>query len=139
MNLVGIAKEGISKVRTYWKVPPLNNYMNFKEIVSLAGGGIGVKFIITCISAVLLSATNVFVGNTIGIEPMNMYFIYILAVIISFPLTMFRAYIIDNARNRKGKYRPYILTMGLPLQCRHSLRGCSCYPLYSRERHGYKT
>lgn len=114
MNLVATAKEGISKVKTYWKTPPLGKYMNFKEIASLAGGGIGVKFIITCISAVLLSATNVFVGNTIGIEPMNMYFIYILAVIISFPLTMLRAYIIDNARNRKGKYRPYILTMGLP-------------------------
>lgn len=114
MNLVGMVKDGFSKVKTYWKTPPLGNYMNFKEIVSLAGGGIGVKFIITCISGVLLSATNVFVGNTIGIEPMNMYFIYILAVVISFPLTMFRAYIIDNARNRKGKYRPYILTMGLP-------------------------
>lgn len=114
MNLVGIAREGIYKVKTYWKTPPLGKYMNFKEIASLSGGGIGVKFIITCVSAVLLSATNVFVGNTIGIEPMNMYFIYILAVIISFPLTMFRAYIIDNARNRKGKYRPYILTMGLP-------------------------
>ncbi len=114
MNLVAQVKGGISKVKTYWKTPPLGKYMNFKEIASLSGGGIGVKFIITCISAVLLSATNVFVGNTIGIEPMNMYFIYILAVIISFPLTMFRAYIIDNARNRKGKYRPYILTMGLP-------------------------
>lgn len=114
MNLVATAKEGISKVKTYWKTPPLGKYMNFKEIVSLAGGGIGIKFIITCVSAVLLSATNVFVGNTIGIEPMNMYYIYIVAVIISFPLTMFRAYIIDNARNRKGKYRPYILTMGLP-------------------------
>lgn len=114
MNLTATVKNGISKVKTYWKTPPLGNYMTFKEIASLAGGGIGVKFIITCISGVLLSSTNVFVGNTIGIEPMNMYFIYILAVIISFPLTMFRAYIIDNARNRKGKYRPYILTMGLP-------------------------
>ena len=114
MNLVSTAKEGIAKVKTYWKIPPLGNYMNFKEIVSLAGGGIGVKFIITCVAAVLLSATNVFVGNTIGIEPMNMYFIYIIAVIISFPLTILRAYIVDNARNRKGKYRPYILTMGLP-------------------------
>lgn len=114
MNLTGMVKDGVSKIKTYWKTPPLGNYMNFKEIVSLAGGGIGVKFIITGVSAVMLSATNVFVGNTIGIEPMNMYFIYILAVIISFPLTMLRAYIIDNARNRKGKYRPYILTMGLP-------------------------
>ena len=114
MSPIGMVKEGFSKVKTYWKTPPLGNYMNFKEIASLAGGGIGVKFIITCVSAVLLSATNVFVGNTIGIEPMNMYYIYIIAVIISFPLTMLRAYIIDNARNRKGKYRPYILTMGLP-------------------------
>lgn len=114
MSPIAIAKDGISKVKTYWKTPPLGKYMNFKEIVSLAGGGIGIKFIITCVSAVLLSATNVFVGNTIGIEPMNMYFIYIIAVIISFPLTMFRAYIIDNARNRKGKYRPYLLSMGLP-------------------------
>ncbi len=114
MSPIATVKDGISKVRTYWKTPPLGNYMNFKEIVSLAGGGIGVKFIITCISSVLLSATNVFVGNTIGIEPMNMYYIYIIAVVISFPLTMLRAYIIDNARNRKGKYRPYILTMGLP-------------------------
>ena len=114
MSPIGMVKDGISKVKTYWKTPPLGNYMNFKEIVSLAGGGIGVKFIITCVASVLLSATNVFVGNTIGIEPMNMYYIYIVAVIISFPLTMLRAYIIDNARNRKGKYRPYILTMGLP-------------------------
>ena len=114
MNLAATAKSAVSKVKTYWKTPPLGKYMNFKEIAALSGGGIGVKFIITCVAAVLLSATNVFVGNTIGIEPMNMYFIYIIAVIISFPLTMFRAYIIDNARNRKGKYRPYILTMGLP-------------------------
>lgn len=114
MNLASTVKDGFSKVKTYWKTPPLGKYMNFKEIAALSGGGIGVKFIITCVAAVLLSATNVFVGNTIGIEPMNMYFIYIIAVILSFPLTMFRAYIIDNARNRKGKYRPYILTMGLP-------------------------
>ena len=114
MNLAATVKDGFSKVKTYWKTPPLGKYMTFKEIAALSGGGIGVKFIITCVASVLLSATNVFVGNTIGIEPMNMYFIYIIAVILSFPLTMFRAYIIDNARNRKGKYRPYILTMGLP-------------------------
>lgn len=114
MTLVAKVRNGFSKVRTYWKTPPFGKYMNFKEIAALAGGGIGVKFIITCVSGVLLSATNVFVGNTIGIEPMNMYFIYIIAVVLSFPLTMFRAYIIDNARNRKGKYRPYIVTMGLP-------------------------
>lgn len=114
MDLVSQIKNGISKVKTYWKTPPLGNYMNFKEIIALAGGGIGVKFIITCVSAVMISATNVFVGNTIGIEPMNMYYIYLISVLVSFPLTMLRANIVDNTRNRKGKYRPYIVSMGLP-------------------------
>lgn len=114
MALVNKVKEGFSYIKTYWKTPPLGNYMPIKEIASLAGGGIGIRFITQCISSVLLSATNVFVGNTIGIEPMNLYYIYLIAVVISFPLTMVRAYIVDNTRNRKGKYRPYLISMGIP-------------------------
>ncbi len=114
MTLVNKVKEGFSYVKTYWKTPPLGNYMPLKEIASLAGGGMGIRFITQCVSSVLLSATNVFVGNTIGIEPMNLYYIYLIAVVISFPLTMLRAYIVDNTRNKKGKYRPYLISMGIP-------------------------
>ncbi|MBR3836243.1 MAG: MFS transporter [Clostridia bacterium] len=114
MALVDKVKDGFSYVKTYWKTPPLGNYMSVKEIASLAGGGMGIRFITQCVSSVLLSATNVFVGNTIGIEPMKLYYIYLIAVIISFPLTMVRAYIVDNTRNKKGKYRPYLISMGIP-------------------------
>ncbi len=114
MNLVNKVKDGFSYVKTYWKTPPLGNYMPIKEIAALAGGGMGIRFITQCVSSVLLSATNVFVGNTIGIEPMNLYYIYLIAVVISFPLTMLRAYIVDNTRNKKGKYRPYLISMGIP-------------------------
>lgn len=114
MTLVNKVKDGFSYVKTYWKTPPLGNYMSVKEIASLAGGGMGIRFITQCVSSVLLSATNVFVGNTIGIEPMKLYYIYLIAVIISFPLTMVRAYIVDNTRNKKGKYRPYLISMGIP-------------------------
>lgn len=114
MALVNKVKDGISYVKTYWKAPPQGNYMSVKEIASLAGGSMGIKFITQCVASVLLSATNVFVGNTIGIEPMNLYYIYLIAVVVSFPLTMFRAYIIDNTRNKKGKYRPYLISMGIP-------------------------
>ncbi len=55
--------------------------MSVKEIASLAGGGMGIRFITQCVSSVLLSATNVFVGNAIGIEPMKLYYIYLIAVI----------------------------------------------------------
>ena len=114
MPLVNKVKDVFSYVKTYWKTPPLGNYMPIKEIASLAGGGMGIRFITQCVSSVLLSATNVFVGNTIGIEPMKLYYIYLIAVIISFPLTMVRAYIVDNTRNKKGKYRPYLISMGIP-------------------------
>lgn len=114
MKLGNKVKDGFSYVKTYWKTPPLGNYMPIKEIAALAGGGMGIRFITQCVSSVLLSATNVFVGNTIGIEPMNLYYIYLIAVVISFPLTMVRAYIVDNTRNKKGKYRPYLISMGIP-------------------------
>lgn len=114
MKLGNKVKDGFSYVKTYWKTPPLGNYMPIKEIAALAGGGMGIRFITQCVSSVLLSATNVFVGNTIGIEPMNLYYIYLIAVVISFPLTMLRAYIVDNTRNKKGKYRPYLISMGIP-------------------------
>ena len=114
MKLGNKVKDGFSYVKTYWKTPPLGNYMPIKEIAALAGGGMGIRFITQCVSSVLLSATNVFVGNTIGIEPMNLYYIYLIAVVVSFPLTMVRAYIVDNTRNKKGKYRPYLISMGIP-------------------------
>ncbi len=114
MSLINKAKEGLTKVRTYWRTPPLGNYMNYKEIASLAGGGLGVKFVITFVQAAIISANNAFVGNTIGVKPMQMYGIYVACVLAGFPLTMLRAKIIDNSRSRKGKYRPYIISMGLP-------------------------
>ena len=114
MSLIDKGKEAIGKVRTYWRTPPLGNYMNYKEIVSLATGGFGVKAIVTFVQAAIISANNAFVGNTIGIKPMQMYAIYVASILVGFPLTMLRAKIIDNSRGRQGKYRPYIISMGLP-------------------------
>lgn len=114
MNLREKLSDGLSKVKTYWKVPPLGNYMNYREILSLAGGGIGFKAIITCVEGMILSVGNNLIGNVIGIKPSALYVIYILGVLASFPLTALRANIIDNTRNKKGKYRPYLMSMGIP-------------------------
>jgi hypothetical protein len=69
---VTAVKDTVGKVRTYWRTPPLGNYMNYKEIASLAGGGLGVKCVITFVQAAIISANNAFVGNTIGVKPMQM-------------------------------------------------------------------
>ncbi len=113
-KLIGIAKEGIGKVRTYWKTPPLGNYMTFKEIAAYSGGGIGAYMIITLGTACLLAANNTLLTGTLGISFTDTYIMYVIAVIANIPLTGIRANIIDNTRNKAGKYRPYIVTMAVP-------------------------
>lgn len=88
--------------------------MPYKEIASLSVGGIGVKLVNYCISNMVLSVGNSLIGNTIGIDPTPMYVIYLLGILSGFPLTALRAKMIDNTRSMKGKYRPYILSMGIP-------------------------
>lgn len=114
MEIVNKAKEVITNVKYFWKTPPKGRYMPYKEIVSLAGGGIGIKFIITAVQAMSISIGNFLIGNVIGIAPGPMYAIYVLSIIASFPLTGLRANIIDNTQSKKGKYRPYIISMGIP-------------------------
>ena len=88
--------------------------MPFKEITAYSVGGIGMYFLIYCIQQLTLSTTNLIIGNAIGIEPNFMYLLYAVSIIISFPATAIRANIIDNARSKQGKYRPYMLYMAFP-------------------------
>lgn len=110
MNL----KNLLTMLRTNWKTPAEGRYMTFKEIISLSGGGIGVKFVVYCISQMIITTGNALLANTIGIEPEPLYIIYIISLITGIPLTALRANLIDNTRSMKGKYRPYIISMGIP-------------------------
>lgn len=114
MSLTQTVKNGVDKVRTYWKTPPKGRFMNFKEIASYSGGGIGAYMLITMANACLLSTNNVLLSGVLGVEPMDMYAMYVIAVLANVFLTGIRANIIDNTRNKAGKYRPYIVTMAIP-------------------------
>ena len=69
---------------------------------------------IYCVQQLTLSTTNVIIGNAIGISPTKMYVIYAISIAVSFPATAIMANIIDNARSKQGKYRPYMLSLALP-------------------------
>ncbi len=107
---IGLLKD----VKTYWKKPPEGKYMSFREILAYSVGGFGAYSVFTMAQALLLSTTNVIIGNTIGIQPMHMYVMYLISVITNIPLTMVRANMVDNVRYKEGKYRPYLLRMGVP-------------------------
>lgn len=104
----------VESVRYYWNDPPNGKYMSFKEIAAYAGGGIGAYFIIQLGSNLIVSTTNMIVGGAIGVSPTDMYIIYLIATFLNIPLSAVRANMIDNTRSKAGKYRPYLLSMGIP-------------------------
>ncbi len=114
MSIKQKALDGISSIKTYWNTPKLGRYMPYKEIAAYSGGGIGAYMIITMGTACLLAANNTLLSSVLGIAPMDMYIMYVIAVVANIPLTAVRANIIDNTRNKAGKYRPYIVSMAIP-------------------------
>ncbi|MBQ7652807.1 MAG: MFS transporter [Clostridia bacterium] len=114
---MNVFKKGVSKlkdIKTFWNEPKKGNYMPYKEIFAYSVGGFGAYSIFMVAQTLLLSTTNVIIGNTIGIQPMHIYVMYLLSVVLNIPLTMLRANMVDNVRYRGGKYRPYLLRMGVP-------------------------
>lgn len=111
MNKVGAF---LSDLRMYWKIPMPGRYMTFKEIAAYAGGGIGAYFLIYMGKQLVVTTSNMIVGGAIGVSPTHMYILYIIATLANVPLTAIRANMIDNTRNKAGKYRPYLLSMGIP-------------------------
>lgn len=114
MNLKQKAADGISMVKKHWKNPMQGRQMPFREIAAYSGGGIGAYMIITMGTACLLAANNTLLSSVLGIDPTDMYVMYVIAVMANVLLTGIRANIIDNTRNKAGKYRPYIVRMAIP-------------------------
>ena len=104
----------IDNVRFYWKEPAQGKYMPIKEVAAYAFGGIGAYFIIQLGSTLIVSTTNIIVSTAIGVGPTHSYIIYLIATILNIPLTAVRANMVDNTRGKGGKYRPYLLSMGIP-------------------------
>lgn len=109
-KIVGLAQN----VKTYWKIPMPNRYMTFKEIAAYSFGGIGAYFLIQLGSTLIVSTTNTIVSTAIGIGPKDVYIIYLISTLLNIPLTGVRANMVDNTRGKGGKYRPYLLSMGIP-------------------------
>ena len=112
--IVSKASGLLKDVRIYWKTPPKGRYMTFKEIGAYAFGGIGSYLLMMLGSNLLVGTTNMIVGGAIGVGAMDMYVLYLISTLSGIPLTGLRANMIDNSRSKGGKYRPYLITMGLP-------------------------
>lgn len=103
-----------NNVVLHWKTPALGKYVSYKEIIAYGVGGMSVQFVMFFCSLIALSATSFLVGNTIGIKPMHLQYMAVASTIIGFGITIGRSYIIDSARFKSGKFRPWLAITGIP-------------------------
>lgn len=103
-----------NNVVLHWKTPALGKYVPYKEIIAYGIGGMGVQFVIFFCWQIALSATSFLVGNTIGIKPIHLQYMAVASTIIGFGITIGRSYIIDSARFKSGKFRPWLAITGIP-------------------------
>ena len=112
---MGKIKSLISTAKKYWDNPAEGNYVPYKEIVNLGAAGFGIHWASTLANAIGLSAANFIVGASIGLQPVHLQIMLILANIVGIPIGIFRGWFFDNHKMPGGKFIPIILKTPIPI------------------------
>lgn len=113
-NLKAKAIGFLKEAKSQWKVPGEGKFVSYKELLSYSLGGTGVYFIVTIVGLVALSASSMLVGAAIGLKAVDLQSMNVLSTLIMLLFAPARAMLFDNTKSKMGKFRPYLLTMGLP-------------------------
>ncbi len=106
--------EILTTIKNNWKQAPTGKYVSYKEIVAYSIGGAGVYFIISLVGMITLSASSMIVGASIGLKAIDLQTMNVITTLILLLIAPIRAMLFDNTRTKMGKFRPYLLTMGVP-------------------------
>ncbi len=113
-DYMGKIMDLFNTIKSNWKTPAEGNYVPYKEIVSYSLGGTGVYFITAIVGMIGLSAGSMIVGASIGITAMDLQTMNVISTLIMLLMAPTRAMLFDNTKSKMGKFRPYLLTLGLP-------------------------
>lgn len=112
---MGKIKGLISNIKKYWHSPAEGNYVPYKEVVTIGVAGFGINWASTLASAIALSANNFIVGASIGLQPVHLQIMLILANLVGLPVAIFRGWFLDNHKLPGGKFIPILLRTPIPL------------------------
>ena len=101
-------------IKKNWSNAPEGCYVPYKEIAAYSIGGTGVYFITAIVGMIGLSAGSMIVGASIGIKAMDLQTMNVITILIMLLIAPTRAMLFDNTKSKMGKFRPYLLTLGLP-------------------------
>ena len=114
-NVISKAKDLLMTVKEYWHEPAKGNYIPYKEVASLSGAGFGVHWLTLLASTIGLDASNFLVGASIGLKPVDLQVMLIVANLVGIPIGLFRSWYYDNHKLDGGKFLPFIRKTGLPI------------------------
>ncbi|MGN0570677.1 MAG: MFS transporter [Candidatus Fimenecus sp.] len=113
-DLRAFVKDKWGDLKTHWRTPPSKKYVPYREIAAYSVGGAGVYFIISVVGMIGMNVGSMIVGASIGIAALDLQTMNVVATLIGLITAPMRAMLFDNTRSKMGKFRPYLLTMGLP-------------------------
>ena len=114
-SIISKARSLLFSIKDYWNEPSKGNYIPYKEVASLSGAGFGVHWTTLLASTIGLDASNFLVGASIGLKPVDLQVMLIVANIIGIPIGIFRSWYYDNHNLKGGKFLPFIKRTGLPI------------------------
>ena len=113
-KIISKVKDTVSLAKTYWTEPPKGYYVPYKEIAHLSGAGFGVYWVTTLASTIGLNASNFLVGASIGLKPMDLQIMLIVANLVGIPMGIFRSWYYDNHHLKGGKFLPFLRRTAMP-------------------------
>lgn len=114
-NLKAKAVDIFNTAKTYWQNPAKGNYLPYKEVACIGGAGFGVHWSMLLASTIGLDASNFLVGASIGLKPMDLQVMLIVANLIGIPMGIFRSWYYDNHNLKGGKFLPFLRRTAFPM------------------------
>lgn len=105
----------INNIKVHWNTPAEGNYVPYKEVVNIGVAGFGINWASTLASAIGLGANNFLVGASIGLQPVHLQVMLILANLVGLPVAIFRGWFLDNHKLPGGKFIPILLRTPIPI------------------------
>lgn len=104
----------LKTAKSQWHTPGEGKYVSYKEMAAYSVGGAGVYFIISLVGKITLDSGSMIVGPAIGLELVDIQTINVIVTLLMLLIAPTRAMLFDNTRSKMGKFRPYLLYMGVP-------------------------
>ena len=108
-------KSLLGKIKQNWNEPSSGNYIPYKEVVNIGVAGFGVHWTSTLASTIGLDASNFLVGASIGLQPVHLSIMLIVANLVGMPIAFFRGWLFDNHKMPGGKFIPIMLRTPIPI------------------------